>query len=193
MLANIFALPLWIVQRLIFFHLNSTKCNVSLDCALKNIWLSDKCTKYLWMTLCPYSFVAVKGNRVEVSLPGHSLVRCELSAEAWELLWELRTSIQTMLYRTLSNPSSAVTNSAQDRKLISLLVELLNNTNLNPFENQNSDSEVDWWYRPLSKCACWISWLVQRNQKRWWYLMYIVRFCIFKVAISYDMYIKISA
>ena len=95
------------------------------------------------MTLCPYSFVAVKGNRVEVSLPGHSLVRCELSAEAWELLWELRTSIQTMLYRTLSNPSSAVTNSAQDRKLISLLVELLNNTNLNPFENQNSDSEVD--------------------------------------------------
>ncbi|KAM8727254.1 ATP-dependent RNA helicase DHX30 [Acanthopagrus schlegelii] len=86
----------------------------------------------------------VKGNRVEVSLPGHLLVRCELSAETWELLWELRTSIQTMLYRNLSNPSNAVTNSTQDGKLISLLVELLNNTDSNPFaQNHNSDSEVD--------------------------------------------------
>uniref|UniRef100_A0A671Y7C0 RNA helicase n=1 Tax=Sparus aurata TaxID=8175 RepID=A0A671Y7C0_SPAAU len=86
----------------------------------------------------------VKGNRVEVSLPGHSLVRCELSAETWELLWELRTSIQTMLYRNLNNPSSAVTNSTQDGKLISLLVELLNNTDSNPFvQNQISDNELN--------------------------------------------------
>uniref|UniRef100_A0A3Q3WUW3 RNA helicase n=1 Tax=Mola mola TaxID=94237 RepID=A0A3Q3WUW3_MOLML len=69
-----------------------------------------------------------QGDRVEVSLHGCSLVRCELAIETWELLWELRTSIQTMLYRNLSNPDNAVTNSAQDGKLISLLVELLNNT-----------------------------------------------------------------
>ncbi|KAM3604387.1 uncharacterized protein V6R79_010386 [Siganus canaliculatus] len=86
----------------------------------------------------------VKGDRVEVSLPGRSLVRCELSAETWELLWELRTSIQTMLYRNLSIPSSAVANSAQDGRLISLLVELLNSTDSNPFLSScNSDGEVD--------------------------------------------------
>nr|XP_046264175.1 ATP-dependent RNA helicase DHX30 [Scatophagus argus] len=86
----------------------------------------------------------VNGDRVEVSLRGCSLVRCELPAETWELLWELRTSIQTMLYRNLSNPSNAITNSAQDGKLISLLIELLNNTDSNPFTpNLNSDSEVD--------------------------------------------------
>uniref|UniRef100_A0A667XYK1 RNA helicase n=1 Tax=Myripristis murdjan TaxID=586833 RepID=A0A667XYK1_9TELE len=86
----------------------------------------------------------VSGDRVEVSLPGHSLVRCEMSVETWELLWELRTSIQTMLYRNLNNPNNAMNNSSQDGKLISLLVELLNNTDSSPFaETHNSDSEVD--------------------------------------------------
>ncbi|XP_026169067.1 ATP-dependent RNA helicase DHX30 isoform X1 [Mastacembelus armatus] len=86
----------------------------------------------------------VKADRVEVSFPGRSLVRCELSLETWELLWELRTSLQTMLYRNLNNPNSAVIHSSQDGKLISLLVELLNNTDSNPFvQNHNSDSDVD--------------------------------------------------
>lgn len=94
------------------------------------------------MTLCPFSHVPVNGDRVEVSFSGRSLVRCELSVGTWELLWELRTSIQTMLYRNLNNPTNAIANSSQDGKLISLLVELLNNTDLNPFAH-NSDSEVD--------------------------------------------------
>ncbi|XP_019967260.2 ATP-dependent RNA helicase DHX30 [Paralichthys olivaceus] len=88
----------------------------------------------------------VNGDKVEVSFPGRSLVHCELSVETWELLWELRTSIQTMLYRNLSNPSNAITNSSQDGKLISLLIGLLNNTdsNSNSFaQSYNSDSEVD--------------------------------------------------
>ncbi|XP_029380368.1 ATP-dependent RNA helicase DHX30 isoform X1 [Echeneis naucrates] len=86
----------------------------------------------------------VQGDRVEVSFPGHSLVRCELTRETWELLWELRTSIETMLYRNLSNPNNMIHNSSQDGKLISLLVELLNNTDSNPLaQNYNSDSEVD--------------------------------------------------
>ncbi|XP_070701441.1 ATP-dependent RNA helicase DHX30 [Pempheris klunzingeri] len=86
----------------------------------------------------------VNGDRVEVSLCGRSNVRCELPVKTWELLWELRTSIQTMLYRNLNEPSNAVTTSFQDGKLISLLVELLNNTDSNSFaQNHNSDSEVD--------------------------------------------------
>ncbi|XP_034559393.1 ATP-dependent RNA helicase DHX30 isoform X2 [Notolabrus celidotus] len=86
----------------------------------------------------------VKGDKVEVSLPGHSLVRCELPVNTWELLWELRTSIQTMLYRNLSDPSNVVSHSAQDGELISLLVELLNNSDSSPFiQNSNSDSELD--------------------------------------------------
>jgi len=79
---------------------------------------------------------------VEVALPGRSMVRCELSAETWELLWEVRTSIQTMLYRNLRRPGDAVANSSQDGKLISLFVELLNNTDANPVA-PSSDSEVD--------------------------------------------------
>ncbi|XP_035526206.1 ATP-dependent RNA helicase DHX30 [Morone saxatilis] len=85
----------------------------------------------------------VKGDKVELSLSGHTLVRCELSVDTWELLWDLRTSMQAMLYRNFSNPSNATIHFAQDRKLISLLVELLNNTNSNPFIQNNSDSEVD--------------------------------------------------
>lgn len=80
------------------------------------------------------------GDKVEVSFPGRSLVRCELPVEMWELLWELRTSIQTMLHRNLNSPSN--TNASQDGKLISLLVELLNNTESNPLVH-SSDSEVD--------------------------------------------------
>lgn len=83
----------------------------------------------------------VCGDRVEVSLNGNSLARCELPARSWELLWELRTSIQTMMYRNLSNPDNIITNSAQDGKLISLLVELLNNTDC--VRSHNSDSELD--------------------------------------------------
>ncbi|KAG7214784.1 hypothetical protein INR49_010676 [Caranx melampygus] len=86
----------------------------------------------------------VRGDRVEVSFPGRSLVHCELTAESWELLWELRTSIQTMLYRNLNSPNHVITNTSQDGKLISLLVNLLNNTDPNPFaQSNNSDSEVD--------------------------------------------------
>lgn len=96
------------------------------------------------VTLCPFSCVPVNGDRVEVSFPGRSLVRCELSVETWELLWELRTSIQTMLHRNLDNPSNVIANSYQDGKLISLLVELLSNAGSNPSnQNHSSDSEVD--------------------------------------------------
>lgn len=122
----------------------------------------------------------MKGDRVKVSLVGHSLVHCELSVETWGLLWELRTSIQTMLYRNLNNPDNAITNSAQDGKLISLLVELLNNTDSNPFiQNQDSDSEVDWWHRAPSACVLWICWLAQRNQRGWRYLI-CTGFCFFE-------------
>lgn len=80
---------------------------------------------------------------MEVSLIGNYLVRCELPVQTWELLWDLRTSIQTMLHRNLNNPGNAITNSDQDGKLISLLVELLNTTDSDPFVQNNSDSEVD--------------------------------------------------
>ncbi|KAK1879280.1 ATP-dependent RNA helicase DHX30 [Dissostichus eleginoides] len=86
----------------------------------------------------------VNGDRVEVSFPGRSLVRCELPVDTWELLWQLRTSIQSMMYRNLSNPSNAIINSSQDGKLISLLVQLLNKTDSNPSaQAHHSDSEVD--------------------------------------------------
>ncbi|XP_033838522.1 ATP-dependent RNA helicase DHX30 [Periophthalmus magnuspinnatus] len=84
----------------------------------------------------------VRGDRVEVSFPGHALVRCEMEADTWELLWELRTSILTMLHRNLSDPENITTNATQDGKLVSLLVQLLNNTDSSPY-SQNSDSEVD--------------------------------------------------
>ncbi|XP_028832515.1 ATP-dependent RNA helicase DHX30 [Denticeps clupeoides] len=90
----------------------------------------------------------VCGDRVEVALPGRSLVRWELSAQTWELLWELRTSLQAMLQRRLQlGDSSALQEGAgvsgaaachQDRELTSLLVELLSNT-----EPQTSDTNND--------------------------------------------------
>lgn len=97
----------------------------------------------------------VRSDRVEVSLHGHSLVRCMLSVESWELLWELRTSIQTMLYRNLKDPNNAIANTAQDGKLISLLVELLNNTDSNL--SAENHSKEDWPHLALlcvRACVC---------------------------------------
>ncbi len=123
-------------------------------------------TVYWKNIFCLLVSVPVTGDRVKVSLLGRSLVHCELPVETWELLWELRTSIQTMLYRNLSNPSNAFTYSAQDGELISLLVELLNNTDSNSsVQNHSSDSETDWRRRALSKRVRWICWLEQRNQR----------------------------
>ncbi|CAL8280233.1 unnamed protein product [Lota lota] len=96
----------------------------------------------------------VRGDRVEVSFPGRSLVRCELPADSWELLWELRTSLQTMLHRNLSRPDGARANAAQDTQLIAVLAELLNHdAESNPFgrthdgdcssSDGDTDSEVD--------------------------------------------------
>ncbi|XP_069013571.1 ATP-dependent RNA helicase DHX30 [Embiotoca jacksoni] len=112
-----------------------------------NVFIRDSSAAHplalLLLTDCDIT-ETVKGDRVEVSFPGRSLVRCELSVETWDLLWELRTSIQTMLYRNLNNPGNANTNFFQDGNLVSLLVELLNNTEPHRFaENPNGDSEVD--------------------------------------------------
>ncbi|RVE61749.1 hypothetical protein OJAV_G00175700 [Oryzias javanicus] len=84
----------------------------------------------------------VNGDRVEVSFHGRSLMRLELSVDTWELLWELRTSVQTMLYRNLNNPGYART--SQDGKLLSLIVELLNVTDSSCLHHGLSrDDEVD--------------------------------------------------
>lgn len=81
---------------------------------------------------------------MEVSFPGCSLVRLELPAETWKLLWDLRASIQTMLHRNLNKQWDTVTDSDQDGRLLSLLVELLNNTDPSPLvECENTESEVD--------------------------------------------------
>ncbi|XP_072297700.1 ATP-dependent RNA helicase DHX30 [Eucyclogobius newberryi] len=95
----------------------------------------------LLLTDCDIS-ERVTGDRVQVSFPGNHLVRCEMAANTWELLWELRTSILTMLHRNLNEPENIIANATQDGKLVSLLVELLNNTDSNPYV-QNSDGEVD--------------------------------------------------
>ncbi|KAJ8245001.1 hypothetical protein GJAV_G00276790, partial [Gymnothorax javanicus] len=73
---------------------------------------------------------SVSGERVEVSFVGRSLVRCELSLKSWNLLWELRMSLQAMLQRRLQwdHGSSDPDTDAQDVQLIALLVELLNCT-----------------------------------------------------------------
>lgn len=129
------------------FHLKSTTVFVLRSQAVVLILQNAFCCVEIYTLnyssgwLCIDSDPAVRDDRVQVSLNGNSLARCELSAGSWELLWELRTSIQTMIYRNLSNPDNIVTNAAQDGKLISLLVELLNNTDY--VQNHNSDSEVD--------------------------------------------------
>ncbi|KAM8850628.1 ATP-dependent RNA helicase DHX30 [Spinachia spinachia] len=112
-----------------------------------NVFVRDSSTVHplalLLLTDCDIA-ETVRGDRVEVSFSGNSLMRCELSVKTWELVWELRTSIQTMLYRNLKDPDNAIANSSQDGKLISLLVELLNNTDSIPLGlSHDSDSEVD--------------------------------------------------
>ncbi|XP_017278017.1 ATP-dependent RNA helicase DHX30 [Kryptolebias marmoratus] len=95
----------------------------------------------LLLTDCDITETVI-GDKVEVSFPGHSLMRCELPVETWELLWELRTSIQTMLHRNLNDPLSS--NVTQDGNLIALLVELLNSTESDPFvQNDSIENEVD--------------------------------------------------
>ncbi|XP_014901138.1 putative ATP-dependent RNA helicase DHX30 [Poecilia latipinna] len=110
-----------------------------------NVFIRDSSAVHplalLLLTDCDIS-ETVNGDMVEVSFPGRSLVRCEVPLQTWDLLWDLRTSIQTMLYRNFNNPSNA--NVSQDGSLISLLVELLNNTESNPFvEVSGTESEVD--------------------------------------------------
>ncbi|KAL6491098.1 hypothetical protein MHYP_G00014430 [Metynnis hypsauchen] len=84
------------------------------------------------------------GDQVEVAMPGRSLVRWEMSARSWELLWELRTSLQAMVHRNLqalTSDSVSEASSTQDDQLISLLVELLNNTEPDANSEDYSDGE----------------------------------------------------
>lgn len=77
-------------------------------------------------------------------MPGRSLIRWELSAQSWELLWSLRTSLQAMLQRNLRPLTSGCMfeeNSVQDNQLISLLVDLLNSTE--PDANTTDYSDPD--------------------------------------------------
>lgn len=73
------------------------------------------------------------GDHVEVALSGHTLIRWQLPPHTWELLWDLRTSLQAMIQRNL-RPSelkpNLTANNWKDSQLISLLVDLLNNTDL---------------------------------------------------------------
>ncbi|KAI5622202.1 putative ATP-dependent RNA helicase DHX30 isoform X2 [Silurus asotus] len=84
------------------------------------------------------------GDRVEVIMPGRSLIQWELSAQSWELLWPLRTSLQVMLHRNLqllTSDCSVDENRIQDGQLISLLVDLLNSTE--PDANNADCSDVE--------------------------------------------------
>ncbi|KAK7158590.1 hypothetical protein R3I94_005043 [Phoxinus phoxinus] len=78
------------------------------------------------------------GDRVEVALPGHTLIRWEFSPQVWELLWDLRTSLQAMIHRSL-RPSECESrsDSRKDRELIGLLVDLLNNTDSEASSDQD--------------------------------------------------------
>ncbi|XP_057189902.1 ATP-dependent RNA helicase DHX30 [Triplophysa rosa] len=86
----------------------------------------------LLLTDCDLSEKVV-GDHVEVALSGHALIRWQLSPHTWELLWDLRTSLQAMIQRNL-RPSELKSNSTEnnwkDSQLLSLLVDLLNNTDL---------------------------------------------------------------
>lgn len=57
-------------------------------------------------------------------------MRCELSSRSWDLLWDLRMSLQAMLQRRLRCQQRSLDPGAkaQDRRLIALLVDLLNST-----------------------------------------------------------------
>lgn len=80
---------------------------------------------------------AVADGRVEVTLPGCSLVRWEMPTESWTVLREFRMALHSMLHRNLM--PDAEPNSPQDTKLIALLVDLLNHT------DQNGDKHVTDW------------------------------------------------
>ncbi|XP_016103372.1 putative ATP-dependent RNA helicase DHX30 [Sinocyclocheilus grahami] len=80
----------------------------------------------LLLTDCDLS-ERVVGDVVEVLLPGHSLIRWEFSPHVWELLWDLRTSLQAMIHRSLRHRRST-SGGCKDSELVALLVELLNNT-----------------------------------------------------------------
>lgn len=94
----------------------------------------------LLLTDCDLS-ERVVGDGVEVVLPGHTLIRWEFSPRVWELLWDLRTSLQAMIHRSLHRsqrqPSS---DDRQDRELVALLVELLNNTESESISDQDEIS-----------------------------------------------------
>lgn len=101
--------------------------------------------------MCVFFFL-VLGDRVEVALPGHTLIRWEFSPEVWQLLWDLRTSLQAMIHRNL-RPSEcgSRSDSRKDSELIGLLVDLLNNTDeassdqddFNNSLNSTDDVEAD--------------------------------------------------
>ncbi|KAI4878126.1 hypothetical protein NFI96_011072, partial [Prochilodus magdalenae] len=112
-----------------------------------NVFIRDSSTVHplslLLLTDCDL-LEKVYGDQVEVTLPGRSLVRWELPAQSWELLWELRTSLQAMIHRNLravASDSYPETNSTQDGQLISLLVDLLNDTEPDTNSDDQSDGE----------------------------------------------------
>ncbi|XP_073704192.1 ATP-dependent RNA helicase DHX30 [Garra rufa] len=81
------------------------------------------------------------GDRVEVVLPGLSLIRWEFSPDVWELLWDLRTSLQAMIHRNLRRSQCQSTaDDCKDRELITLLAELLNNTDIESVSDQDEFS-----------------------------------------------------
>ncbi|XP_063076053.1 ATP-dependent RNA helicase DHX30 [Engraulis encrasicolus] len=90
----------------------------------------------LLMTDCDLTENVADG-RVEVTLPGCSLVRWEMPTESWTVLREFRMALHSMLHRNLM--PDAEPNSPQDTKLIALLVDLLNHT------DQNGDKHVTDW------------------------------------------------
>uniref|UniRef100_A0A673I985 Helicase ATP-binding domain-containing protein n=1 Tax=Sinocyclocheilus rhinocerous TaxID=307959 RepID=A0A673I985_9TELE len=76
-----------------------------------------------------------------VLLPGHSLIRWEFSPHVWELLWDLRTSLQAMIHRSLRRCDRRSTSGGcKDSELVALLVELLNNTDPEPGSDQEEFS-----------------------------------------------------
>ncbi|KAL0199951.1 hypothetical protein M9458_003138, partial [Cirrhinus mrigala] len=78
-----------------------------------------------------------------VVLPGHTLIRWEFSPHVWELLWDLRTSLQAMIHRNLRRSQCQSTaDDCKDGELIALLVELLNNTDSDSMSDQDEFSSV---------------------------------------------------
>lgn len=97
----------------------------------------------LLLTDCDLSEKFV-GDHVEVALPGHALIRWQFSPHAWELLWDLRTSLQAMIHRKLQHSklkSNFSDNNSKDSQLISLLVDLLNNTDLDATNHHDDLNE----------------------------------------------------